>query len=735
VLAVVLFLVAPQSAAGAVPASVPPSQRGTIAAERLGTHDAGNTRTLYWNFGMVGDYPQDPLNVDLSVFHSIEAPKGSGMNYGDGFTPFVLAKIQQNGGGDAYIMETGFRERQGISPLTNRVMRFEPRPGYFQPNPSVNEGRSPAISDDPRTWPDSWPDKVNDPDDPGWPGSWNGYFGKRPAADQESYAVVDDDFYDAWDFYPDSNDPTRRGLGLRISVRGLQWVNSQAGNVAFWLYDITNEGTTDYNDNIIFGLYMDTGIGGSQLSCDGVFESDDDNVYLNRSTTSTGAPLDVAYTWDNFGHGVDLSGPCGATGYLGYAFLETPGNPFDAIDNDDDGIVDERRDNGPGILIQGQQTIRDFVTAAYDLVKFERAYGPLEQRPAYRNGNWWTGDEDMDWDSEVDDVGADGVAGTQDTGELDGIPTEGEPNFGRTDLNESDQIGLTGFKMNRIHPGPGNPNPAIDNIVFYTDQNNWPQRLYNQFTNPDVPARFDAALASNYNIGFLLASGPFRLKAGETERMSVALAYGANLDQFDSTMVTVQKIYNANYQFTPDGSTATLASRIGVDVSSDRVLLHWRLGQDGIARLERSTPVSSWVEVGQTHSDGTGDVMFEDRDIEAGGHYSYRLSVWSNSQWTIADEVPVDVPLGVELSLAGLRPNPATGRDLTIHFSLVSTAPASLEMLDLAGRVVRAREVGSLGPGPHVVHLGDGARIRPGIYMLRLVQGEKVRHARAVVLE
>jgi hypothetical protein len=734
VLAVVLFLMAPPSAASVASASVPPSQRGTITAERLGTHDAGNIRTLFWNYGMVGDYPQDPLNVDLSVFHSLEAPKGSGMNYGEGLTPFVLAKIRQNNGSDAYIMETGFRERQGISPLTNRVMRFEPRPGYFQPNPSVNLARSPAISNDPRTWPNSWPDKLDDPNDPGWPGSWNGYFGKHPAADQESYTVMDDDFYDAWDFYPDVTDPTRRGLGLRIQVRGLQWADPRAGNVAFWIYDITNEGTTDYDDNIIFGLYADPGVGGSQLSCDGVFESDDDDVYLDRSTTSTGAPLDVVYTRDSFGHGVDLSGSCSATGYLGYVYLETPGSPFDAIDNDGDGITDERRDGGPGFLIQGQQNIRDFVTAAYDLTRFARAYGPLEERPAYMSGRWWTGDEDMDWDFQVDDVGADGVAGTLDSGEGDGIPTQGEPHFDRTDLHESDQVGLTGFKINRIHPGPGNPDPTVDNIVFYTDQNSWPQRLYNKFTDPYEPARFDPPLTSNYNLGFLLASGPLRLGAGKTERMSVALAYGADLDQVHSTVVTAQQIYNANYQFTPD-ATPALASLIHVDASPERVLLHWRLGESGMARLERSAARSSWLEVGQARSDGTGDVTFEDRDIEAGAHYSYRLSVWSGSQWTLADAVPVDVPMGVALSLAGLRPNPATGRELTIHFSLESTAPASLEMLDLAGRVVRSREVGSLGPGRHMVRLGDGAPIRPGIYLLRLVQGEKIRTARAVVLE
>jgi hypothetical protein len=320
-------------------------------------------------------------------------------------------------------------------------------------------------------------------------------------------------------------------------------------------------------------------------------------------------------------------------------------------------------------------------------------------------------------------------------GELDGIPTQGEPNFDRTDLNESDQIGLTGYKTNRIHAGPGNPDPTVDNIVFYTDQYAWPQRLYNKFTDPYEPARFDSAFAANYNIGFLLASGPFRLKAGATERMSFALAYGSDLGHLDSTVATVRQIYDANYRFAPGGSTATLASLIRVDASSDHVVLRWRLGQGGVARLERSAAPSIWVEVGQAHSDGTGDVTFEDRNIEAGRHYSYRLSVWSDRQWTIADEVPVDVPMGMALSLAGLRPNPAIGRDLMIHFSLASTEPASLEMLDLAGRMVQTREVGSFGPGQHLVHFGDGARIQPGIYMLRLVQGKQIRHARAVVLE
>ncbi|HKQ56563.1 MAG TPA: hypothetical protein VJY35_01730 [Candidatus Eisenbacteria bacterium] len=579
--AALMALSLPSATLGAtadVPVPVPPGQRGRLDAERSGFHDANNIRTVFWNFGMVGDYPSNPGDVDLSAFHSVEVPKGSGMNYSDGITPFVLNKIRTQDGQDVFLMETGFRERQEISPQFNRIMRFEPRPGYFEPNPTLNPARSPAISSDPRTWPSSWPDRLDDPGDPGWAGAWNGYFGKRPAADQESYTVMDDDFYDRWLYTPDSRDPTRRGLGLRVEVRGFQWANPQAGNVIFWHYDIANESTIDYND-IIFGLYMDSGVGGSALSCDGIFESDDDNAFFDKSSR-----LNLVYTWDRFGHGRDLSGNCSRTGYLGYAYLETPGNPFDGLDNDEDGFVDERRDGGPGTLIVGQDEIRAYVVAHYDLAQFQSAYGPLENRPPYRIGRWWTGDEDMDWVPELHDVGGDGVPETGDAGEGDGMPTDGEPNFDRTDLNESDQIGLTGFKMNRIKAGANNPNSETDGILFYTDANSWPERLYNKFSDPYEPARFDSALASNYNIGFLFASGPFILKAGQRERFSLALAFGADLAELRTTVGTVQQIYNANYQFAVPPPMPTLTAEAG-----DRFV---RLSWDDVA--ERGVdPVSS----------------------------------------------------------------------------------------------------------------------------------------------
>ncbi len=515
----------------------PPELRGRIDMERQGLHDANKIRTLFYNYGMVGDYPPDPLKVDYSVFHSVEVPKGSGENYSDGITPFVLAKILQRNGKYAYIMETGYRERQGTSPLTGKTMRFEPRPGYFQTDPTINVARSVAMSNDPRTWPDEWIDKLNDPFDPGWKGSWNGYFGKAPKADQESFVVFDDQFYDAWDFYPDYRDNTRRGLGLRVEQRGFQWSNPQAGYVIFFHYDITNESTTDYDDNILFGLYMDSGVGGSAVGKDGIPESDDDNAYFSKEIG-----LNLVYTWDNYGNGFQ-----GPTGYLGYSYLETPGNEFDNNDNDDDGILNESRVSGPGELITGQENIRNYVQTHYNLQKFEQFYGKLEHRPAFRIGYWWTGDEEMDWVAEFHDTGKDGVFGTNDEGEGDGIPTNGETNFDKTDIDESDQIGLTGFKMNRIRPGYGNPSQEVDQIVFFDDGRNWPMRLYNIFTDPD--SAFDKPLVLNYNIGFLFASGPFKLKKGRTERFSLALGFGKDLRELKTTIKVVQQIYKANYQF------------------------------------------------------------------------------------------------------------------------------------------------------------------------------------------
>jgi hypothetical protein len=114
----------------------------------------------------------------------------------------------------------------------------------------------------------------------------------------------------------------------------------------------------------------------------------------------------------------------------------------------------------------------------------------------------------------------------------------------------------------------------VDGVLFYMDDQRWPERLYEKFTDLNPAARFDSALAANYNIAFLFASGPFTLKAGQNERFSLALAYGADLTELRSTVRTVQQIYDANYRFAvpPPLPTATAEAGDGyVKLSWDDV--------------------------------------------------------------------------------------------------------------------------------------------------------------------
>ena len=76
----------------------------------------------------------------------------------------------------------------------------------------------------------------------------------------------------------------------------------------------------------------------------------------------------------------------------------------------------------------------------------------------------------------------------------------------------------------------------------------------------------------------------------------------------------------------------------------------------------------------------------------------------------------------VAFGLGPIAPNPATV-DATITFSLPSELPASLEVVDLAGRMVSRLEVGARGAGTHTFRLAELNTMRPGVYMVRLTQG------------
>lgn len=182
-------------------------------------------------------------------------------------------------------------------------------------------------------------------------------------------------------------------------------------------------------------------------------------------------------------------------------------------------MIDERRDSGPGSVVAGlvpeYTQPRDAVTGRY--VGVTKTH--------------WSGDENGDWDSRYDDVGADGVPNTHDYGEGDGIPTEGEPHFDKTDVNESDQIGLTSFNF---FSQPQSPDMSNNEILW--------ERM--------IPGYFDVIPLLPMDGDFIYASGYFPLLSKSTERFSLALVFGEDGPAIFKNKQIVQQIYDANYNFT-----------------------------------------------------------------------------------------------------------------------------------------------------------------------------------------
>lgn len=86
------------------------------------------------------------------------------------------------------------------------------------------------------------------------------------------------------------------------------------------------------------------------------------------------------------------------------------------------------------------------------------------------------------------------------------------------------------------------------------------------------------------------------------------------------------------------------------------------------------------------------------------------------------------------LELSPLIPNPSHGTALTVHFSLPDANAASLELLDVQGRRIEKREVGTLGAGRHAQVLSERGGLAPGVYVVRLSHGgESLTRIGAVV--
>ena len=526
---------------------------------RMGVHNGNLVATIFFNQGDVSGWPGWGYPPPRC-----EWPKGSGHEYSGENSVLVAAEVVDKNGNTKHILSESSLDFDSTDKNAEGYQQgWEPLPGYFDPYQD-----SPAMSHKKESWPEFWPDKLDSPDDPGWRGinlqtgedpdpdraAWNGYFGKSVMqADQESYFAFDDNANDEFDFYPDANDSNRCGLGFLVKARGLQWSHVLAEDCIFWLYDITNIGTYNHT-KVVFGAVFDSFMGGFG-------DEMDDCASFDRT-----GDMNITYSWDYDGVGVGGWGP---VGYFGYAFLESPGDATDGIDNDEDGLLDERRDSGHGEYIFGPVGIYDSPKWHWsgdedgDWVGFTDMNGNSEWDTEDTNGNGILDpDEDinrngfLDYEPLNDDLGMDGIGPDHtdytgpDQGQGDGIPTDGEPHFDKTDVDESDQIGLTSMESHEEN-----------SIYLAYDEAIW------ELLEPG----YFAPIAQATNTEFFYGSGYFPLPPGKTERFSLALLLGENYDDIIRNKQTVQQIYNNNYNFAKPPLTPRLTA-----VPGDRkVTLYW----------------------------------------------------------------------------------------------------------------------------------------------------------------
>ena len=564
--------------------------RGAKAYRKSLVMNRNKVESIMGNWGTFGRV-SDPMS---GVW-----PSGSGHGHVHEMTILVGGQVVGAQGQDLHIISESYSEFSDRAP-DNKEYWWNPLPGYANEHRrlvdpasgKVDTASKVASSVDLTTWPQTWPGK-----DPSWDGHWFGYFGKdQYSADQEAMYVMDDSYNSEFPYYPFVNDTTRRGLGLQVEARLFQWSHPLAEDQIFIHFQVSNVSDYDYDKHIYFGAFADTHPGGLGAS--------DDNSGFDRGQN-------MVYAWDNDNVStVWTKYKMIPPGYLGWKYLESPGMGNDkngvggdGVDNDGDGLLDESRDNDAGTWVFGSVG----------------TYGPQKWH--------WSGDEDGDWVLETDDVGTDGIgpldpayiAPDPNGTEGNGKPDQGEPNFGITDNDESDQIGLTSFYS-----------PAYGSVQVNDDERIW---------NYIQPGVFETP-AQNANNMWVFASGPFDLKKMHTERFSVCWMFGNDLREILRNAQTSQKIYDDDYRFTKPPLPPTVRAVAG----DKKVTLYW----DDLA--ERSyDPIYGYDFEGYKIYRGTNPQLTESQKItDAYGSVVYRLPI---AQFDLNDGVKGlhPMPLGAEL--------------------------------------------------------------------------------------
>ena len=417
------------------------------------------------------------------------------MNYSRRHHAVRARQGPQSDGDDTYIMETGFRERQAISPLhqprhaLRAAARLLPGRPDDQPRPLARDQQRPAHLARPVARQAGRSRRSGLERAAGTATS-----ASAPAADQESFTVMDDDYYDALAYHPDTRDSTRRGLGLRD--RGARFPVGEPAGRERDLLALRHHQRGHHRLRRQHHLRALHGLGRGRLarsSCDGIFESDDDNAFFDKSLGSQPrlhlGPLRPRRR---------PLGPCDRTGYLGYAYLETPGNALDARRRRRRRVrrrAARRRPRGRSSWARTRSA--PTCAAHYDTAQFERVLRTA-RRAARRTGSARGGPATRTWTGSPSSTTSAPTASPRpdDTGEGDGMPTDG-----RAELRPHRPERVGPDRAHRLqdepHPRGGRESRSDrrQHRCSSPTTRTGRERLYEKFTDPDPAARFDAALA------------------------------------------------------------------------------------------------------------------------------------------------------------------------------------------------------------------------------------------------
>ncbi len=453
--------------------------------------------------------------------------------------------------------------------------------------------KSMAISTDKRTWPEYWPGGTYVGDEReffGRPprtveagerkGKWNGEFKAGTISDQETLYWMDDHENDHWNDYkqgrywpmknsdgtPDTTpwaDGGIAGAGVEVEARTYAWFHPLAEDLLVSVYRVRNY--SDYTlKRVVTGMWANANIAGkgdynlaSYIIADFDYEGSGGRL-----------DFDILYQWHQF---PDQLSTYKKVGTFGFAFLESPGIPYNGLDDDADGLVDEAMDDG----IDNDGDWLPYADIGIDKKgPGDEGYVGPDGDGTENNGRWDTEDanlngaldpgEDTNKNDKLDfepirnDRGTDGIGPDEngwpgpdtDGTEANGAMDLGEPNFDKTDIDEADQAGLKHVYVYE------NNKDLKDDKAF------WEKYL----AKDDVDIE-----ETDEDIVFTFGARNVQLDIDVWRRFTIAMIMGEDEADAIRNKATMQNIYDENYQFLTPPLQPTLVS----NTTNRKVQLYW----------------------------------------------------------------------------------------------------------------------------------------------------------------